>query len=46
MAGKVWPQGREADVHDLLEARYHLLQAEGVEDARRVTEHAVRQLHA
>jgi hypothetical protein len=24
---RVWPQGRAGDVHDLLEARYHLLQA-------------------
>ena len=41
---RVWPQDREAGVHDLLEARYHLLQAGDIEDAAQVTESAVAQL--
>ena len=39
-----WPQDRAADVHDLLEARYHLLQADDTEAAGQVTESAVSQL--
>jgi hypothetical protein len=35
---QVWPQERAADVHDLLEARYHLLQAGDAENAAQVTE--------
>ena len=42
---QVWPQDSAADVHDLLEARYHLLQARDTEDADQVTEAAVGQLH-
>ena len=30
---RVWPQDQAADVHDLLEARHHLLQAGDTEDA-------------
>ena len=41
----IWPQERAAGVHDLLEARYHLLQAGDTEDAGQVTEWAVSQLH-
>ena len=41
---EVWPQDRAADVHDLLEARYHLLQAGDTEAAGQVTEAAVSQL--
>ena len=41
---RVWPQDRAADVHDLLEARYHLLQAGDTEDAGQVTERACDQL--
>jgi hypothetical protein len=41
---RVWPQDRPADVHDLLEARYHLLQAGDAETAGQVTELAVGQL--
>jgi tetratricopeptide (TPR) repeat protein len=41
---RVWPQDKAADVHDLLEARYHLLQAGDIEEAGRITEGAVRQL--
>ena len=32
---RVWPQDQAADVHDLLEARHHLLQAGDIEDAER-----------
>ena len=39
-----WPQDRAADVHDLLEARYHLLQAGDLEAAGQVTELACSQL--
>jgi len=35
---RVCPQDRTADVHDLLEARHHLLQAGEIEDASQVTE--------
>ena len=42
---RVWPQDKAADVHDLLEARHHLLQAGDTEDAGQVTEWAVSQLH-
>jgi len=42
---RVWPQDRAADVHDLLEARHHLLQAGDAEGAGQVTEMAVGQLH-
>ena len=41
---RVWPQGRAGDVHDLLEARYHLLQASDTDAAGQVTEQAVSQL--
>ena len=41
---QAWPQDRTADVHDLLEARYHLLQAGDTEAAGEVTEMAVSQL--
>jgi len=42
---QVWPQDLAADVHDLLEARHHLLQAGDTEDAGQVTEQAVIQLY-
>ena len=42
---RVWSQDPAADVHDLLEARYHLLQAGDTEDAGEVTERACSQLH-
>jgi tetratricopeptide (TPR) repeat protein len=41
---RVWPQDQAADVHDLLEARYHLLQAGDTEAAGQVTERACDQL--
>jgi tetratricopeptide (TPR) repeat protein len=41
----LWPQDRATDVHDLLEARHHLLQAGDTEAAGQVTELAVSQLH-
>jgi tetratricopeptide (TPR) repeat protein len=41
----VWPQDDAAGVHDLLGARYQLLQAGDTEDASQVTERAVSQLH-
>ena len=42
---RVWPQDQTADVHDLLEARHHLLQAGDIEKAEQVTELACSQLH-
>ena len=42
---EIWPQNRAADVHDLLEARHHLLQAGDTESAGEVTELACSQLH-
>jgi tetratricopeptide (TPR) repeat protein len=42
---RVWPQPRTALVHDLLEARHHLLQAGDLEAAGQVTEWACNQLH-
>ncbi len=41
-----WPQDRRADLHDLLEARYHLFSAGDAEQASRVTEAVSAQLHA
>ena len=41
----VWPQSRAADVHDLLEARHHLLAADDVERAGEMTESACATLH-
>jgi len=41
---RAWPQDRAVDVHDLLEARYHLFEAGDAEDAGQVTEGAVTQL--
>ena len=42
---QVWPQDQAADVHDLLEARHHLVQAGDTEDAAEVTEGACDQMH-
>jgi tetratricopeptide (TPR) repeat protein len=42
--GRTWPQDQIADVHDWLEARFHLLQAGDTEGAAQVTELAVSQL--
>ena len=43
---RVWPQDEAAaDVHDLLEARHHLLQAGDTEEAGLVTEGICLQLH-
>ncbi len=41
---QVWPQDMAADVHDLLEARHHLLAAGEVEEAGTVTEGICSQL--
>jgi tetratricopeptide (TPR) repeat protein len=41
---QVWPQGRQADVHDLLEARHHLLQVGDIDSAGTVTEWVCSQL--
>ena len=41
---RVWPQDEAADVHDLLEARHHLLQAGDIEEAGQVTEGICLQL--
>ena len=40
----MWPQDKAADVHDLLEARHHLLQAGDTEEAGQVTEGICLQL--
>jgi len=42
---EVWPQDEAAGVHDLLEARHHLLQAGEIEDASEVTGGVCSQLH-
>lgn len=41
-----WPQGRRADIHDLLEARHHLFDAGDTEQASIITEAVCTQLHA
>src|ERR1700730_6159305 len=41
-----WPQGRRADLHDLLEARHHLLKAGETAQACEVREAVCSQLHA
>ena len=41
---RVWPQDEAADVHDLLEARHHLLQAGDIEEVGQVTEGICLQL--
>jgi tetratricopeptide (TPR) repeat protein len=41
-----WPQGRRADLHDLLEARHHLFEAADSEQASALTETVCAQLHA
>ena len=43
---RLWPQVQEGAVHDLLEARHHLLQCKDIEQAVAVTEAACGQLHA
>ncbi|MFG2045713.1 tetratricopeptide repeat protein, partial [Dactylosporangium sp. NPDC048998] len=42
----VWPQDRLADIHDLEEARHHLLAAGDTDAAGQLTEHICHQLHA
>ena len=41
---RVWPQDEAADVHDLLEARHHLLETGDTEEAGQVTEGICLQL--
>jgi tetratricopeptide (TPR) repeat protein len=41
----VWPQDQDADVHDQLEARYHLLAAGDLDDAVTITESICVRLH-
>jgi Tetratricopeptide repeat len=41
-----WPQDRHADLHDLLEARYHLREAGDSDQAGALTEVVCAQLHA
>src|SRR6266567_4704815 len=41
-----WPQDRQADLHDLLEARYHLREAGDSDRAGALTEVVCAQLHA
>jgi tetratricopeptide (TPR) repeat protein len=43
---RVWPQNRQRDLDDLLEARYHLLAAGRPDDAAALTEGVCAQLHA
>jgi tetratricopeptide (TPR) repeat protein len=42
---QVWPQDRDADLHDQLEARHHLLQAHDTDDADQVALSICDQLH-
>jgi hypothetical protein len=42
---RVWPQAREQDLDDLLEARYHLLAAGQPDTAAALTEGVCSQLH-
>jgi tetratricopeptide (TPR) repeat protein len=42
---QVWPQDRAADLHDLLEARYHLLQAGDTGQATELSEAICNELH-
>ena len=44
--GAAWPQGRHSDIHDLLEARQHLLDAGDTARAHALTESVCGQLHA
>ncbi|MET8847768.1 tetratricopeptide repeat protein [Amycolatopsis sp. NPDC004625] len=41
----VWPQDRDRDLHDNLEARYHLIAADQPQDAEEVTRFIVQRLH-
>jgi tetratricopeptide (TPR) repeat protein len=41
-----WPQDRRADLHDLLEARYHLVRAGDTEQGSELTHVVCAQLHA
>ncbi|HTA04310.1 MAG TPA: tetratricopeptide repeat protein, partial [Streptosporangiaceae bacterium] len=41
-----WPQDRESDLHDLLEARHHLFSAGDAEQASDLTREVCAQLHA
>ncbi|HEU0128412.1 MAG TPA: hypothetical protein VFQ48_07385, partial [Pseudonocardiaceae bacterium] len=41
---EMWPQDRQADVHDLLEARHHLIACGDIEQAGTLTEHVCLQL--
>jgi Tetratricopeptide repeat len=41
-----WPQGRRHDLHDLLEARFHLFSAGDAEQASEITRAVCAQLHA
>ena len=41
-----WPQGHSGERHDLLEARYHLLEAGEIEQACELTGEVCSQLHA
>ncbi len=42
----IWPQSRQCDLHDLLEARHHLLAAGDLDQACALTESLGAQLHA
>jgi Tetratricopeptide repeat len=41
---EVWPQDRDADIHDMLEARRHLLAADETDKAGHITERACARL--
>jgi tetratricopeptide (TPR) repeat protein len=42
---QVWPQDRAADLHDVLEARYHLLEAGDINEADQLSESICQELH-
>jgi tetratricopeptide (TPR) repeat protein len=41
----VWPQDRDDDLHDALEARHHLIAANDLDDAEYVSQSIVQRLH-
>ncbi|MEV6441160.1 tetratricopeptide repeat protein [Amycolatopsis sp. NPDC051716] len=42
---KVWPQDRDADLHDALEARHHLIAGDQLDDAEAISQVVARRLH-
>ncbi|WP_196425644.1 tetratricopeptide repeat protein [Amycolatopsis camponoti] len=43
---RVWPQDREADLHDALEARHHLIAGDQLDEAEAISWTIARRLHA